>query len=451
MFKIVNNAFVYTGEFDHVAYMDASLKHDLGDLAIVQVSKDEFLAMSLNNDGEATDVSKDREIGKFDKRGSSLSPAVDTVNSILKSAISSNASDVHIEPFEDETVVRARIDGVLKIIDSFDSNLSLMVSSRIKIMSGLDISETRLPQDGRISFAVDEGKFDLRVSFIPVSSGERIVIRILDKRSEKLSIDGLGMPEKVKSIYRDFLAKKHGVVILSGPTGSGKTTTLYAGIEHVKDEGLNIMTIEDPVEYDLKGISQTQVNEKVGMTFSSGLRSILRQDPDVLMIGEIRDPETAKIAIQSSLTGHLVLTTLHTNTSAGSVARLVDMGLDPVLISASISGVISQRLLRVLCKECKEEVDLEDYEREFSGGLKRAFKACGCKSCNGTGYKGQAPIYEVLIIDSNIKKLIHQKASEEDLFDSIVEKGLTLKGSALSLVKSGHTSIDEVLRGIGFD
>ena len=327
--------------------------------------------------------------------GNNDAPIIKLINGVISQAIKSRASDIHFEPYEDFLIIRFRIDGILKEILRQDSKIASILISRIKIISGLDISERRLPQDGRVSLSLGDKNIDVRVSTLPSSYGERIVLRILDKQAAQINIDDLGLPEKILSNYKSSLKNPEGIILLTGPTGSGKTTTLYSGLRYLSDSSQNILTVEDPIEYTLKGIGQTQVNAKTGFSFARGLRAMLRQDPDVVMVGEIRDAETAEIAIQASLTGHLVLSTVHTNSAIGAITRLRDMGIESFLISSSLKTVISQRLVRRLCDSCKvPEIIDEKISKLFNiDKSTRVFTHKGCNECNDTGYKGLSLIH----------------------------------------------------------
>lgn len=383
-------------------------------------------------------------------------PIIKLLNAIMAEAIRTHASDIHIEPFENQLRIRFRIDGHLKTILTPQRMLADMLVSRIKVMAKLDIAEKRLPQDGRIATKLGGRAVDLRISTIPSSFGERVVMRLLDKSVGRLNLTDLGLPNAQLEWLKTLLASPHGIILVTGPTGSGKTTTLYAGLTRLNDHHRNIMTIEDPVEYNIDGINQTQVNTKAEMTFSRGLRAILRQDPDVVMIGEIRDTETAEIAVQASLTGHLVLSTLHTNTAIGAISRLADMGVEPFLLSSSLSGVMAQRLVRRLCPVCKQahiadEAECETlnvaYEPNAESPL-TIYEAQGCDACNQTGYQGRMGVYELIAIDPTLKAMIHSGASEIEMDAYVHQTQPSIQQSAYQLVKDGQTSLSEVLRVI---
>jgi len=377
-------------------------------------------------------------------------PVIRLINAILNQAINVKASDVHVETFEDKLVVRFRVDGVLSEVLSPKRVLAPLLVSRLKVMAKLDIAEKRVPQDGRISVKVAGHAIDLRVSTLPSTFGERVVLRILDKQSSHLSLQQLAMPEQVFKCFKELLAKPHGIVLVTGPTGSGKTTTLYAGLSHINQPGRNIMTIEDPVEYVLPGIGQTQVNQKVGMSFAAGLRAILRQDPDVVMVGEIRDKETAEIAVQASLTGHLVLSTLHTNSAVGAINRLVDMGLEPFLLASSMIGVMAQRLVRLNCSACSEEYEATDSEKIWlqidtkeSITLRRGV---GCGHCNHSGFKGRKAVYELVPMDEELRRLVHDQASQQEVAAYAASIASPIHQSGIDSVIAGETTVAEIAR-----
>ena len=383
-------------------------------------------------------------------------PIIRLVNAILSQAIKERASDIHIEPFERYISVRFRVDGVLSEVIQPPKRFHASVSSRIKIMAGLDIAEKRIPQDGRIKLKVAGKEIDIRLSTLPTAHGERLVMRILDKSAVLKDLAHIGMGAEALTGMNDLITRSYGIILVTGPTGSGKTTTLYASLAKINSPVRNIITVEDPVEYQLAGIGQTQVNDRVGLTFAAGLRSILRQDPDVVMIGEIRDRETAEIAIQASLTGHLVFSTLHTNDAAGSVTRLVDMGIEPFLISSSVIGMMAQRLVRTLCPSCKEPVVPTDLELQQLGYTRERFlsetqgfvyQASGCSECHGNGFKGRTGIYELLMVDDEIRGLIMGNVDSNTIKKRAIVKGMkTLRDDGTRKVLAGETSISEVLR-----
>ena len=374
-------------------------------------------------------------------------PIIKLINATITKAINSRASDIHLEPFENKLSIRFRIDGVLREILQYKNNISQMVISRIKIMSKLDISERRLPQDGRISISIGQRNIDLRVSTLPSSFGERVVLRILEKDSSDIGLNELGFTANTLNLIRSSLKKTEGIVLVTGPTGSGKTTTLYAGLKEISDRSQNILTIEDPVEYALDGVGQTQVNTKTGLTFAKGLRAILRQDPDIVMVGEIRDKETAEIAIQASLTGHLVLSTVHTNSAVNAITRLRDMGIEPYLLSSSLIYVLSQRLVRRLCPHCKIEDDESKnslLEKHQLNG--KIYKAVGCEECDHTGYKGRLSIGEFININDKVSELIHNSASENEITEYVYSDNKKIYENGLIAVANGHTCLSELMR-----
>src|SRR3954469_10926160 len=375
-------------------------------------------------------------------------PIIKLINAILTQAVKDNASDIHIEPFENRLVVRFRVDGVLREVLQSKRAVAALVVSRIKVMSKLDIAEKRLPQDGRISLRVAGRAVDVRVSTIPAGHGERVVLRLLDKQAGRLELEALGMDPRTRVLMDDLIHKPHGIILVTGPTGSGKTTTLYAALERINDNTRNILTVEDPIEYYIDGIGQTQVNTKVEMTFARGLRAILRQDPDVVMIGEIRDLETAHIAVQASLTGHLVLSTLHTNTAVGAVTRLRDMGVEPFLLSSSLIGVLAQRLVRVLNQETKEAYVAGEYERRLlnlpDGTASPTLYRPGADS--NQGFKGRTGIYELVLVDDTMRTMIHDGAGEHELDRYARTLTPSIRDDGRAKITSGTTTIEEVLR-----
>jgi general secretion pathway protein E len=377
-------------------------------------------------------------------------PIIRLINAILSQAIKEGASDIHVEPYEKRLVVRFRVDGMLREIVEPKRELAPLLISRIKVMSRLDIAEKRVPQDGRISVRVGGREVDLRVSTLPSANGERVVMRILDKNQARLDLDRLGFAPAALEGLKRLLARPHGIILVTGPTGSGKSTTLYGCLNHLNDGKSNILTVEDPIEYNIEGIGQTQVNVKAGMTFAGGLRAMLRQDPDVVMVGEIRDAETAGIAVQASLTGHLVLSTLHTNTAAGAVTRLEDMGIEPFLLASSVNGVIAQRLVRVLCSDCKQPHVPDSAEMELLQ-ISRAdehllFRPAGCAACNNRGYRGRMGLYELLEVDDTVRTLIHKRAPEDEIVAQSRKTQQSLRADGRAKVLSGRTTVEEVLR-----
>jgi general secretion pathway protein E len=376
-------------------------------------------------------------------------PIIRLINAILTQSLRDGASDIHIEAFETRSVVRFRIDGVLRDILEPQRALHAAIVSRIKIMASLDIAEKRLPQDGRISIRLAGRTVDVRVSTLPTGHGERVVLRLLDKQSARLDLESLGMQGERLQRFKKLINEPHGIVLVTGPTGSGKTTTLYAALSALDHQTLNMMTVEDPIEYDLDGINQTQVNARIDMSFARALRAILRQDPDVVMIGEIRDLETAEIAVQASLTGHLVLATLHTNDAPGAITRLADMGVEPFLLASSVLGILAQRLVRRVCPACRKAYEPDAAEQAQLGVAVQGpiYRAGGCEACNHTGYRGRMGIYELLTVDDEIRRLIHDQTSEQAMREQAVRQGMTsLKEDGVRLVLRGETTLEEVLR-----
>lgn len=379
------------------------------------------------------------------------SAIVRLVNQIIANGVAQRASDIHFDPQETDYKVRYRVDGVLKTERSLPKYMQNMMTARVKIMGGLNITENRIPQDGRIKVNVEFKSIDIRLSTLPTVYGEKIVMRILDVSNAATTISQLGFTQKNEALFEKMIAKPNGIVLITGPTGSGKSSTLYAALSNLNDEGVNIITVEDPVEYQLNGVNQIQVKEEVGLTFAAGLRSILRQDPDIIMVGEIRDLETAQIAIRASLTGHLVLSTLHTNSAIESVSRLQDMGIEPFLISSSLVGVMAQRLVRKVCRDCGAEVEPTIREKEIfaDNGLvvEKVRKGRGCSACGNTGYRGRLAIHELLPVDRELKDLILNRVSSNEIRDYMQQSGYnTLLQDGLQKVLQGVTTTEEVLR-----
>ncbi|TGL90539.1 type II secretion system protein GspE [Leptospira congkakensis] len=402
-------------------------------------------------DGSFGDLSDAFESDALDL--SNEAPIIKMVNVILSQAVSERASDIHVEPFEKSVVVRYRVDGVLQKVLNPPKSYLAGISTRIKIMSNLNIAENRLPQDGRIKLRLAGKDVDVRVSIIPCQFGERIVMRILNKTDQKYSIETMGFNKEILNDFKNLIYKPYGIILVTGPTGSGKSTTLYSALSEINTEERNIITCEDPVEYQMDGISQMQMNEKIGLTFAAGLRSILRQDPDVVMVGEIRDEETARIAIQASLTGHLVFSTLHTNDASSAVTRLVDMGIEPYLITSSVLGFMAQRLVRVICKDCKTSYKPTDKDlaglgiqrKELKNGV--LYRGKGCSSCLNSGYKGRTGLYELLTMNDEIKRAILQGADANRIKEIALKNGLsTLQDYGKYKVIEGVTTPEEVLR-----
>ncbi|MGD2138153.1 MAG: type II secretion system ATPase GspE [Gammaproteobacteria bacterium] len=377
-------------------------------------------------------------------------PIIRLINALLTEAVKENASDIHIEPFENRLVVRFRSDGVLREVLEPQRVLAPLLVSRIKVMARLDIAEKRLPQDGRISLRIAGRPVDVRVSTLPSGNGERVVLRLLDKQAGRLDLEQLGMDVRTREVIDRLINRPHGIILVTGPTGSGKTTTLYAALGRLNNKRRNIMTVEDPIEYYLDGIGQTQVNTKVDLSFARGLRAILRQDPDVVMVGEIRDLETAEIAVQASLTGHLVFSTLHTNSAVGAVTRLRDMGVEPFLLSSSLLGVLAQRLVRVLCRECREPYVAGMADCRAIGISEEdpptLYSPRGCAKCNQLGYRGRTGIYELVELDETMRGMIHDGASELELERHARGHAAGIRQDGWNKVLAGITSVEEVLR-----
>lgn len=378
-------------------------------------------------------------------------PIIRLINALFTQAIKQKASDIHIETYENRVLVRNRVDGVLTQVLELQRTIAPLIISRVKVMAKLDIAEKRIPQDGRIALHIGGHNIDVRVSTLPSNHGERIVLRILDKQATKLNLSLLGMPDRTLKSMQKMISEPHGIILVTGPTGSGKTTSLYAMLTDLNKTTRNILTIEDPIEYDLPGIGQTQVNTKVNMTFAKGLRAILRQDPDIVMIGEIRDLETAEIAIQASLTGHLVLSTLHTNSALGALTRLQDMGVEPFLLASSMVGLIAQRLVRKLCDHCKVPHLMTEEEKEFWNLQNNPtqftfYLPQGCESCLHSGYRGRTGIYELIGIDDTLKSMIHRNESLQSIEKYIRPQTPSIREDGLMRASLGHTSLAEILR-----
>ncbi len=383
-------------------------------------------------------------------------PTVKLVESLLKNAVEQRASDIHIEPYEKFIRVRFRIDGQLKEISTLNIDVLPAIVARIKILSNLNISEKRIPQDGRIVTSINDKNVDMRVSIIPLITGEKVVIRILDRSNYKIGKEHLGMSKDDLDKIEKIISAPYGIILVTGPTGSGKSTTLYTVLKELNEVNKNIVTIEEPVEYSMDGINQINVNNKVGLTFAAGLRSILRQDPDVVMVGEIRDAETAEIAIRAAITGHLVLSTLHTNDAPSTVIRLIDMGIEPFLVATAIKGVIAQRLVRRVCPSCREAYEADETEKKILNKSKEEkvilHKGSGCARCSYTGYSGRLGVYEIMNIDRGIKDLIIKSNNTDEIKDKAIKSGMkTIAESCRELVISGETTIDEMMKIIFMD
>ncbi|MEL6258853.1 MAG: type II secretion system ATPase GspE, partial [Pseudomonadota bacterium] len=395
------------------------------------------LAAGLTENADLLDTSDD-------------APIIRLINGLIAEAVRTKASDIHIEPFEDRLSVRLRVDGLMREVLSPSRRVAPLLVSRIKVMARLDIAEKRVPQDGRVSLSLGGRAIDVRISTLPSRYGERVVMRLLDKDQAKLDLDELGMPASMLDRFKGLIREPNGIILVTGPTGSGKTTTLYAALTLLNDQSRNILTVEDPIEYGLDGVGQTQVNAKVGMTFAAGLRAILRQDPDIVMVGEIRDGETAQIAVQASLTGHLVLSTVHTNSAAAAVTRLRDMDIEPFLLASTLAGVVAQRLVRRLCPHCKQPYEPVATELDLLGLPKTAgqvfYKAVGCEACNHSGFAGRVGLYELIVMDAELRRLIHDDAREGEIEDYAFRKSETLRASGARQVAAGVTTSEEVLR-----
>lgn len=407
------------------------------DTALGQDSDLDSLAAGLQENADLLDTSDD-------------APVIRLINGLIAEAVRQKASDIHIEPFEDRLSVRLRIDGVMREVLSPSRRVAPLLVSRIKVMARLDIAEKRVPQDGRVSLSLGGRSIDVRISTLPSRYGERVVMRLLDKDSARLNLDDLGMPQETLQEFRQALKQPNGIILVTGPTGSGKTTTLYAGLTLLNDRSHNILTVEDPIEYGLDGVGQTQVNSKVGMTFAAGLRAILRQDPDIVMVGEIRDVETAQIAVQASLTGHLVLSTVHTNSAAAAITRLRDMGVESFLLASTITAIVAQRLVRRLCPDCREPYHPDASEAALLG-LRHTpdlmfHRACGCENCGHLGYQGRLGIYEIIPMDSELRSLIHGDAREQDIETYAFRNRDGLQDSGARHVLNGLTTLEEVIR-----
>lgn len=405
-------------------------------------------AAQFEGDMNLTDVARELAEPEDLLESDDDAPIIRLINALITEAIKESASDIHVEPFETRLSIRFRVDGVLRDVIEPPRQIASLLVSRIKVMAKLDIAEKRLPQDGRIALRIAGRPVDIRVSTLPSGHGERVVMRLLDKQAGRLDVSHLGMVEEDEKRLNRMIQKPHGIILVTGPTGSGKTTTLYAILSALNDSKRNILTVEDPVEYDLDGIGQTPVNTKVDMTFAKGLRAILRQDPDVVMVGEIRDSETAQIAVQASLTGHLVLSTLHTNSAVGAITRLQDMGIEPFLLSSSLLGIISQRLVRTLCDSCKQEHPLTDEDREQYGidSSGTVYVPTGCDECLHLGYKGRSGIYELIEIDSELANMIHDGKSQQKIERYCRTNSQSIIDDGLTKVRLGKTSLNEVFR-----
>ena len=453
-------------DLDWDALLEAQAEFDDG-FTPVMVPEDTFnraMQRAFERAGTATDVVQDLDeeadleavSARLPQTADLLdsqddAPIIRLLNSVLAQAIEEGASDIHIEPFEARLVVRFRVDGMLRDIVEPPAALSARIIARVKVMARLNIAEKRVPQDGRISLRLGGRMVDVRVSTLPTHYGERVVMRILEKEQGILSLEQVGMPEDVRNRFSELIRSPYGIFLVTGPTGSGKTTTLYAALQHIRSPDLNVITVEDPVEYDLEGVGQIPVNVKTGMTFEKGLRAILRQDPDVIMVGEIRDVETAQVAVQASLTGHRVFSTLHTNDAVGSITRLVDMGIEPYLVASSLLGAMAQRLVRKLCADCRVQRPADAGERRLlgiAGGAAVAlYRPGGCPDCLYSGYRGRTGIYELLVADDALRAMIHDNRGEHDLRAAATANGMrALREDGIAKVLAGKTSLEEVVR-----
>jgi len=412
-----------------------------------QVGSAEEVMQNISGD-DLTSVATEFEKPKDLLELTEDAPIIRLLNALLQQAVKERASDIHVEPYETELDVRMRVDGVLTTAIRPPKIIQDALISRIKIMANLDIAEKRLPQDGRIKILVGGRDVDIRVSILPTVFGERAVLRLLDKKQGLIGLEEIGFGGKTKTDFEEILGKPNGIVLVTGPTGSGKTTTLYAALNSIYSVEKNIITVEDPVEYQLRGIGQIQVNPGIGLSFAAGLRSILRQDPDIIMVGEIRDVETAEIAIHASLTGHLVLSTLHTNDASSAVTRLLDMGVEPFLVASSLLGVLAQRLVRKICPHCRKEYSIEESERRyFTDPPPVLYRGEGCDRCKQTGFLGRMGIFELMLIDYDIRTLITGKSDASSIKEASIKGGMTtLRKDGLQKARDGKTTIKEVLR-----
>lgn len=410
----------------------------------------QLIAEDINNSDDLNALSDEIPTNEDLLNEQSDAPVIRLINAVLSEALKEHASDIHIEVFEKTMSIRFRVDGVLCPVVQPNKKLAALLISRIKIMAKLDIAEKRLPQDGRITLKIGNRNVDVRVSTLPSQHGERVVLRLLDKNSLRLSIDRLDMSAENTRALKYLIALPHGIILVTGPTGSGKSTTLYALLSALNSPERNVLTVEDPIEYELEGIGQTQVNNRVDMSFARGLRAILRQDPDVVMVGEIRDAETAQIAVQASLTGHLVLSTLHTNSASGAVTRLRDMGTESFLLSSSLVGVIAQRLVRRLCNQCKtpHPLTIQQHQLLNAEGIMatQLWQACGCPACRQSGYQGRLAIHELLVMTPEIREAVHAEFNEQQLEQLQRQNHRSLLANGLRAAAQGLTSIEEVLR-----
>jgi type IV pilus assembly protein PilB len=458
-FKIENNT-LFLATDDPINFLSGDFFEKITGLDIDMALADKLdidkaiveLYTSKQKEKAHSDLSKLSEDIK-DIKGDDDAPVIKLVNMIIEEALKRRASDIHIEPLENKFRIRYRIDGVLHEIQGPPKRLQGSIISRLKIMAGMDIAEKRLPQDGRIKLKLDKKELDLRVSTLPATYGESVVMRILDKSGFMVGLEDMGFLPENKRDFEKLINLPNGMILVTGPTGSGKTTTLYATLSHINQKERKVITIEDPVEYQLDGINQVQVKSQINFTFASGLRSMLRQAPDIIMVGEIRDLETAEIAVQSALTGHLIFSTLHTNDAAGTVTRLIDMGIKPYLIASTVQGILAQRLVRTICPSCREAYNPSAEEAAILSILLdqlknfELYKGKGCSACNNTGFRGRMGIYELLIMNDNMRELVIENTSSTVLCKKAREFGMrTLKEDGIAKVKLGYTTIEEVLR-----
>ncbi|MDH3583614.1 MAG: ATPase, T2SS/T4P/T4SS family [Phycisphaerae bacterium] len=436
---------VLVTQSDIMAVMENFTDEQVTDVAIDDIIKDieedDVEVVEAHDDDMDIDLAK--EAGE--------SPVIRFVNYLIYDAVKNGASDIHIEPQEKKLRIRYRIDGILFEMMNPPHTMHAAIVSRLKIMANLDISERRLPQDGRVRAVVNGRKLDLRLSTLPTGAGEKAVMRILDSRAAQVGLDELGMPETTLDLWKKQIAQPHGIILVTGPTGSGKTTTLYGSLGQMDRSKLNISTVEDPIEYQLSGLTQVQTHESIGMTFAAALRSLLRQDPDVVMVGEIRDEETARIAIQAAMTGHLVLSTLHTNDAPASITRLINIGVEPYLIGAAINAVLAQRLVRRICEHCREQSELDETTAEHLAmhGVdpSNVMAGAGCERCHQTGYSGRVGLYELLVLDDSIRDAIAGNPTVTELRRQCIDRGMvTLRMDGFSKVGEGRTTVEEVLR-----
>jgi type IV pilus assembly protein PilB len=436
----INIEAVYSTQAD----IAEAIEHHYGLIDLIEAS-----VMKAAEDVIATDIDLGSEAAAISEDDASDSSIVNLVNLIIRQALLKRASDIHIEPCENDIAIRLRVDGEMSEINKIPKKLISSIVSRIKVMGGMDIAESRLPQDGHIKIILDARQVEMRVSSLPMINGENIVMRMLPKGENLFGLEELGFSEATLKIMDQVIRSPFGIMLVTGPTGSGKTTTLYSVLDTVNDDKKNIITLEDPVEYQLPIIRQVQVNAKAGLTFSSGLRSILRQDPDIIMVGEIRDLETAELSIRSALTGHLVFSTLHTNDAPSALIRLIDMGVEPFLVSSAVVGVLAQRLVRTICKKCKIEYKpmIEEIEMLELDPSKTYYKGKGCKTCGQTGYRGRIGIYELLVLDEAMKSRLIKRASAQELRSLALEFGMqTLKHDGVDKILKGMTTPEEVLK-----